>query len=149
MSEAVTATPTQPSAAAPPSGTGQAATTAQSNLPKPPPGSRFDNKLFREIKLTEIPVFLWENSGWNGLFRFKIFLQKRMSSPCNPIAEYAIRWPLAIVGFLMIPGLIGVYRKNTGMFLIIIIIIDVMNICSQMLFIMNRNKRCPDTCQVW
>lgn len=108
----MTTTPTQPSAAAP-SGAGQAATTTQSNLPIPPPGSRFDNKLFREIKLTEIPVFLWENSGWNGLFRFKIFLQKRMSSPCNPIAEYAIRWPLAILGFLMIPGLIGVYTKNT------------------------------------
>lgn len=89
--------------------------TAATTGPKPvvaPSGSKFDNRLFRSLKLTEIPAFLFENAGWNGFFRFQIFLRRNFSSVSNPNKNYAMRWPLFVLAFLMTPGLIGTYNKN-------------------------------------
>ncbi len=33
------------------------------------PATDFDNVLLKDVKLKQLPKFLWQNSGYNGLFR--------------------------------------------------------------------------------
>jgi hypothetical protein len=77
-----------------------------------PPGSRFDNRLFRNVKLTEVPAFLWENAGWNGFFRFQIWTKRNMASIGHPNKNVATRYALTFLALAMAPGLIGAYNKQ-------------------------------------
>jgi hypothetical protein len=54
------------------SGTATPAPTQTASAPvRTIPATDFDNVLLKDVKLKQVPKFLWQNAGYNGLFRYE------------------------------------------------------------------------------
>jgi hypothetical protein len=74
------------------------------------PPTDFDNRFVRDIKLTEVPKFLYQHAGYNGFFRVLNFFDRKLSSSFHGKLRY--RYALIPILFFMIPGVFGSLYKN-------------------------------------
>jgi hypothetical protein len=72
----------------------------------------FDSTLFRDVKLRQLPSFIYQNMGWTGLYRFDNFVSRKMGSFFHTSNARGIRWFYLALFLISVPNVINAYIKE-------------------------------------
>jgi len=72
----------------------------------------FDNVLFKDVKLKQLPKFLWQNLGWTGLYRFDNAVHRTMGTFFHTRNARGLSWLWLTIGVVSVPNVINYYTKE-------------------------------------